>query len=414
MKKIDSKKIILKKKNIAIGEINNFKNEELQRQIKKFILFINLYKNGQIYNKNILLFEKCYNLAQEINQFIEKKDYNVYKNIIINLNNDLNLFEILDYCIPKKKFEDIDLKYAYLWLDLFSCFYKEKVNFSIIFNNNENLKFEFNEGKKTLNPEFDIEKNFKLSKKSNFNLEDKKELGCQNEYSFYFILKQLSKYKSPSKKDICNELKNIKKGEILNKEIWDKLIINPNVQLYNLFYIKDKKLSKMKFIWLLVYYLDENMLEYFENSITKLEMDWVKIIKSKLTKIDDIETIIEASKEIEQFLKECKEFENIINGKNIEKFDSLSKEQYLEEIKKEDNLFELKKEYFKQLNLENYSKYLQEQKINFEKKINIFQNDIKSSHNIKIKKIIKLLNKEIEKKTKKNIEIVIYNILINY
>ena len=305
LKDIDSKKITLEEYNLTIGEFNSFKNKELQKQIKKFILFINLYKNGQIYNKNVLLFEKCYNLAKEIHLFINKKDYNLYKNIIIKLNNDLNLFEILDYCIPKKKFEDIDLKYAYLWLDLFSCFYKEKVNFSIIFNNNENLKFEFNEGKKTLNPEFDIEKNFKLSKKSKFNLEDKKGLECQDEYIFYFILKQLSKYKSPSKKDISNELKKIKKGEILNKEIWDKLIINPNEQLYNLFYIKDKHYSKMKFIWLLVYYLEEKMLEYFENSISIFEMDWVKNIKSKLTQIDNIEPIIEASKEIEQFLIEC-------------------------------------------------------------------------------------------------------------
>ena len=88
---------------------------------------------------------------------------------------------------------------------------------------------------------FYIEKNFKLSKISNFNLEDKKQLKCQNEYIFYFILKQLSKYKSPSTTDISNELQKIKKGEILNKEIWDKLIINRNIQLYNLFYIKDNK-----------------------------------------------------------------------------------------------------------------------------------------------------------------------------
>ena len=104
---------------------------------------------------------------------------------------------------------------------------------------------------------FYIEKNFKLSKISNFNLEDKKELKCQDEYIFYFILKQLSKYKSPSKTDISNELQKIKKGEILNKEIWDKLIINPNIQLYNLFYIKNNKCSKMKFIWLLIDSLDE-------------------------------------------------------------------------------------------------------------------------------------------------------------
>ena len=104
---------------------------------------------------------------------------------------------------------------------------------------------------------FYIEKNFKLSKISNFNLEDKKELKCQDEYIFYFILKQFSKYKSPSKTDISNELQKIKKGEILNKEIWDKLIINPNIQLYNLFYIKNNKCSKMKFIWLLIDSLDE-------------------------------------------------------------------------------------------------------------------------------------------------------------
>ena len=85
---------------------------------------------------------------------------------------------------------------------------------------------------------FYIEKNFKLSKISNFNLEDKKELKCQDEYIFYFILKQLSKYKSPSKTDISNELQKIKKGEILNKEIWDKLIINPNIQYIIYFILK--------------------------------------------------------------------------------------------------------------------------------------------------------------------------------
>ena len=98
----------------------------------------------------------------------------------------------------KKNFEEINLKYSYLWLDLFSCFCKEKVNFNVQFCETEIFKFEFNDGKKILNPVFYIEKNFKLSKISNFNLEDKKQLKCQNEYIFYFILKQLSKYKSPS------------------------------------------------------------------------------------------------------------------------------------------------------------------------------------------------------------------------
>ncbi len=113
-------------------------------------------------------------MAKEIHLFINKKDYNLYKNIIIKLNNDLNLFEILDYCIPKNKFENDLLKYSYLWLNLFSCFYKEKVNFNVQFNSKEILKFEFNEGKKTLNPLFDIEETFKLSEKSNFYFNKKK------------------------------------------------------------------------------------------------------------------------------------------------------------------------------------------------------------------------------------------------
>ena len=170
----------------------------------------------------------------------------------------------------------------------------------------------------------------------------------------------------------------------------------------------------MKFIWLLVYYLDDLMLDFFENSISKLEMDWVKNIKSKLIEIEDIETIIEASKEIEQFLKECKEFENIINGKNIETVDSLSKEQFLEEIKKEQQLFEIKKEYFEKLNLGNYYKQLQEKQINLVGQMNNFQNDIRSSQNIKLDELILILNKEIENKIENNIEVIIYKILINY
>ncbi len=59
LKEIDSKKITLEEYNLTIGEFNFFKNKELQKQIKKFILFINLYKNGQIYNKNVLLFENA-------------------------------------------------------------------------------------------------------------------------------------------------------------------------------------------------------------------------------------------------------------------------------------------------------------------------------------------------------------------
>ena len=57
---------------------------------------------------------------------------------------------------------------------------------------------------------------------------------------------------------------------------------------------------------------------------------------------------------------------------------------------------------------------MQEQKIQFEEKMNIFQNDIKSSPNIKLDELIIILNKEIENKLENNIEVIIYKILINY
>ncbi len=57
---------------------------------------------------------------------------------------------------------------------------------------------------------------------------------------------------------------------------------------------------------------------------------------------------------------------------------------------------------------------MQEQKIQFEEKMNIFQNDIKSSPNIKLDELIIILNKEKENKLENNIEVIIYKILINY
>ena len=170
----------------------------------------------------------------------------------------------------------------------------------------------------------------------------------------------------------------------------------------------------MQFIWLLVYYLDDLMLEYFENSISKLEMDCIKNIKSKLTKIDDIEPLIEASKEIEQFLKESKNFENIINGKKLKIFDSLNKEKYLEKIKKEKKLFDSKIEFFGKFNLEHYSKKLQKEQINIEEQMNISQNDIMESNNIKLDDLIFKLIKQIENKKEDEIEKIWCKILINY
>ena len=64
--------------------------------------------------------------------------------------------------------------------------------------------------------------------------------------------------------------------------------------------------------------------------------------------------------------------------------------------------------------MKNYSKILHEQKIQFEEKMNIFQNDIKSSPNIKLDELIIILNKEIENKLENNIEVIIDKILINY
>ena len=81
----------------------------------------------------------------------------------------------------------------------------------------------------------------------------------------------------------------------------------------------------MQFIWLLLYFFEDSMLEFFENSISKLEMDWTKNIKIKLNKIDNIEILIKSSKEIQLVLKECKEFENI-KWKKLETIDSLSKD----------------------------------------------------------------------------------------
>ena len=80
----------------------------------------------------------------------------------------------------------------------------------------------------------------------------------------------------------------------------------------------------MQFIWLLLYFFEDLMLEFFENSISKL-LICTKNIKIKLNKIDNIEILIKSSKEIQLVLKECKEFENI-KWKKLETIDSLSKD----------------------------------------------------------------------------------------
>ena len=49
-------------------------------------------------------------MGKDVHQFINKKDYNIYKNIITKLNNKQNLFEILNYCRTKEQFKNTDLK----------------------------------------------------------------------------------------------------------------------------------------------------------------------------------------------------------------------------------------------------------------------------------------------------------------